>query len=144
MRPITSMLGPGTVAQRTALINIDNYATAVLGIQIVPTGGAAFMLEHSFDDPCDLVNPVPLASMFWDHSLLPDDAYIGSAPISCQVMAAPLWFRFIMTNNVGAVRATFAQIGEHSHSNISQGAFAPPIIAAHDEMPDGDNFAAAK
>ncbi len=86
------MLGPGTVAQRTALINIDNYATAVLGIQIVPTGGAAFMLEHSFDDPCDLVNPVPVDSMFWDHSLLPDDAYIGSAPISCQVMAARCGF----------------------------------------------------
>lgn len=40
----------------------------------------------------------------------------------------------------GSVRATFVQIGEHSHSNISKGPFAPPTIADEDEIPAGSNY----
>ncbi len=140
MRAITASLVPGSVAARTALINIDNYATAVLGVQIV-CNGATYYLQHSFDDPNDLVNPVPLASMFWDQSLLPPEIQdlAATESISFQIMAAPLWFRLIMTSNVGSVRATFAQIGEHSHSNISQGPFAPSNLG---DVREGSNYAA--
>jgi hypothetical protein len=139
VRAITASLVPGTTVARTAYINIDNYATAVLGVQIVASGGASWWLAHSFDDPNDLINPVPLGSMFWDESLIPGGG-TGSESVSFQIMAAPLWFRFIMSNNVGAVRATFAQIGEHSHSNITQGPFAPPVLGG--AMLEGSNYGA--
>jgi hypothetical protein len=40
----------------------------------------------------------------------------------------------------GSVRATFLQVGEHSHSNISKGPFAPSPLAAEDEIPEGSNY----
>jgi hypothetical protein len=141
MRAITVSLVPGTVTQRTAYINMDNYATAVLGVQVVCSGGANFWLAHSFDDPNDLVNPVPLANMFWDNSLLPPSVDVSNMSVSFAIMATPLWFRLAMTNNVGAIRATFLQVGEHSHSNISQGPFAPPILGAA-SMGEGSNYGA--
>lgn len=125
-----------------ALIRMDNYATAVVGGQIVVSGGAAFTLFHSHDDPCDLVNPVPVGSMFWDNSLLPGAAAGGSASVSFQIMACPLYFQLNLTNATGSVRATFLQIGEHSHSNIAKGPFAPPKLASELDMPPGSNFAA--
>ncbi|HEY3623744.1 MAG TPA: hypothetical protein VGL12_15385 [Roseiarcus sp.] len=127
MRAITANVNPSTTQ---ALVRLDNFATAVLGAAIVVSGGAAFALVHSSDDPCDLVNPVPLANMAWDNSLLPLAAQSGSASITFQTMTSPLWFRLTLTNGVGAVRATFLQVGEHSHSNISSGQFAPPKLAA--------------
>ncbi len=139
MRAIKATVTP---ASPQAMVRMDNYATAVLGAAIVVDGGASFMLVHSCDDPNDLVNPVPVGDMFWDHSLLPEDAYIGTASITFQAMASPLWFKLNLTNAVGSVRATFLQVGEHSHSNISAGSFAPPTIV--DELSNGHNSAAGK
>jgi hypothetical protein len=139
MRAITASVTP---AAPQALVRLDNYATAVLGGAVVASGGGAFALEHSFDDPCDLVSPVPFANMTWDDSLLPDDVKAGNASVSFQVMAAPLYFRLNLTNGVGAVRATFLQVGEHSHSNITQGPFAPPLIASATR--EGSNYGAMK
>jgi hypothetical protein len=141
MRAITATVFPGS-GNLQALINIDNYATAVLGVQIVVLGAASYWLMHSFDDPNDLVSPVPANQMFWDSSLIPApfNAAPSNASGSFQIMAAPLWFRLLLTNGQGSVRATFAQIGEHSHSNISMGRFAPPIIAG--AMDEGSNSGA--
>lgn len=135
MRAITANVMLGS---RLAMINIDNYATAVLGVQIVVTGNANYWLQHSFDDPNDLVNPVPVADMFWDDSLIPGGG-INNVSQSFQIMAAPLWFQLRLTNLLGSVRATFAQIGEHSHSNITQGPFAPSILG---DVVEGSNYAA--
>jgi hypothetical protein len=137
MRAITATVNPTTTQ---ALVRMDNFATAVLGGQIVVSGGAQFTLWHSSDDPNDLVNPVPVGSMFWDNSLLPANVLLGSASASFQIMASPLWFKLNLTNGVGAVRATFLQVGEHSHSNISSGPFAPPKLAS--EGAPGTNFGA--
>jgi hypothetical protein len=59
---------------------------------------------------------------------------------SFQIMSAPLWFRLLLVNAQGSVRATFAQIGEHSHSNISKGPFAPPHLASAGV--EGSNYGA--
>jgi hypothetical protein len=142
MRAITATVTPGS-ANLQALINIDNYATAVLGVQIVALGGASYSLSHSFDDPNDLISPVPVASMYWGQSLVPSpfNGAPATASGSFQIMAAPLWFRLLLINAQGSVRATFAQIGEHSHSNITQGPFAP-LGAVDDEVLEGSNFRA--
>ena len=137
MRAITAVATP---AAPTAMVRLDNFATAVLGAAIVCSGGGAFTLFHSCDDPCDLVSPVPVGSMFWDNSLLPLAAQSGSANISFQIMTSPLWMRLTLTGGVGAVRATFLQVGEHSHSNISSGKWAPPKLAAEEEVREGSNF----
>lgn len=137
MRAITATV---TQAVPMVMVRMDNYATAVLGGAIVASGGAQWVLYHSFDDPCDLVNPVPAASMAWDQSLLPSGVANGSANITFQIMTCPLWFRLVLFGNVGVVRATFLQVGEHSHSNISSGPFAPPKLAG--EGVAGSNFGA--
>ena len=137
MRPISVTITP---AQSAAGVRMDNYATAVVGGQIVPSGGATWVLYHSFDDPNDLVNPVPATDMMWDQSLLPPGVASGTVAVSFVLMTCPLWFRIVLFGMVGAVRATFLQVGEHSHSNISQGPFAPPRVAG--ELVAGSNFGA--
>jgi hypothetical protein len=137
MRAITASVTP---AAPQAMVRLDNYATAVLGGQVVVSGGAEFALVHSCDDPCDLVSPVPVANMFWDDSLVPPAIQAGDVSGSFQVMACPLYFRLTLTNGVGAARATFLQVGEHSHSNITQGPFAPPRVAG--EGVEGSNYGA--
>jgi hypothetical protein len=137
MRAVTATV---TSASPTAMVRTDNFATAVLAGAIFVSGGAAFALTHSSDDPCDLVNPVPLANMAFDNSLLPLAAQSGAASVTFQVMASPLWFQLKLTNGVGSVRATFLQVGTHSHSNISKGPFAPPKLAG--EGTPGTNFGA--
>jgi hypothetical protein len=137
MRAITATVAPGATQ---ALVRMDNYATAVLGGAIVCSGGGQFSLFHSHDDPNDLVNPVPVGSMFWDNSLLPAAAQSGGANVTFQIMTCPLYFRLNLTSGVGSVRATFLQVGEHSHSNISKGPFAPPKLAGAGAP--GTNFGA--
>lgn len=137
MRAITATVTP---AATQALVRLDNFATAVLGAAIVCSGGGAFSLFHSSDDPNDLVNPVPVGSMVWDNSLLPTAAKSGTVSNSFQILAAPLWFQLNLTNATGSVRATFLQVGEHSHSNIAQGPFAPPSLA--EAASPGTNYGA--
>ena len=137
MRAITASVTP---VANTALVRMDNYATAVVGGAIVVSGGAQFLLDYSFDDPCDLVSPVPVAQMNWSRDLLPGPAQMGLANVSFQMMACPLYFRLSLGNALGSVRGTFLQVGEHSHSNITQGPFAPARVAG--EGVEGSNYGA--
>jgi hypothetical protein len=137
MRAVSATVTP---AANTAIVRMDNYATAVVGAAIVVSGGAQFLLDYSFDDPCDLVDPVPVAQMTWSRDLLPAAAQMGLASVSFQMMACPLYFRLTLGNALGSVRGTFLQVGEHSHSNITQGPFAPPRVAG--EGTPGSNYGA--
>jgi hypothetical protein len=137
MRAISATATP---ANNTVLVRMDNYATAVVGAAIVVSGGGQFLLDYSFDDPNDLVSPVPVAQMTWDRTLLPPAAQMGTANVSFQMMACPLYFRLTLGLGVGSVRGTFLQVGEHSHSNISSGPFAPPRVAG--EGVEGSNYGA--
>lgn len=141
MRAISRTVTPGT-GNSQKFVRLDDFATAVLAGTVVVSGGAQFSLFHSFDDPNDLVNPTPVNSMFWDNSLLPTAAKGGTANVTFQIKTCPLYFVVTLMNGVGSARATFLQVGEHSHSNISSGPFAPPMMADMEDIPAGSNFSA--
>ena len=70
MRAITATVSP---ANPQAIVRLDDFATAVVGVQIVASGGAQFTLSHSSDDPNDLVNPIVVAPVApaWTPANLP-------------------------------------------------------------------------
>ena len=70
MRPIMATVTP---ANPQAIVRLDDFGTAVLGVQIVASGGATFTLLHSSDDPNSLVNPIVVSSapVAWTPSSLP-------------------------------------------------------------------------
>jgi hypothetical protein len=110
MRAITRTLGPNAAGLTSSMIRLDEWADAPLGVQVAIASGAVnFTVQHSFDDPNDLINPVPLASMFWDTSFCPAGAIGGSAPITFAIPTAPLWMRILMNSGTGALRFTVTQ-----------------------------------
>jgi hypothetical protein len=111
MRAITVNLGPNAAGGAVSgMIRLDEWADAPLGVQVAIASGAVdFTVQHSMDDPNDLINPIPLASMFWDTSLLPAGAIGGSAGLSFSVATAPLWMRVMMNSGTGALRMTVVQ-----------------------------------
>jgi hypothetical protein len=138
MRAVTGTVTP---AAPLAMVNMDNFATAVLGVQVHTFGGSTYTLQHSFDDPNDLVSPVDVADMRWQTSLLPPGVAMGNVNASFTIMATPLWFRLMLVSGA-MVKATFLQVGEHSHSNITQGPFAPPLMG--ESAREGSNYAALR
>lgn len=111
MRAITASIGPNAApGSTTSMIRLDEWADAPLGVQVAIASGAVdFTVQHSFDDPNDLINPVPLANMFWDTSFCPAGAIGGSAPITFAIPTAPLWMRLLLNSGAGAVRLTVTQ-----------------------------------
>lgn len=90
-------------------IRLDDWADAPLGIQVVVNGTVNFTVQHSFDDPNDLFNPVAPANMFWDSGLVPAGAIGGTAGITFSMATAPVWMRIIMGSGTGSVRLTALQ-----------------------------------
>jgi hypothetical protein len=61
MRPVTARV---TTANPVAMVRLDQYHGAACAVSVViesGTGGAAYAIDYSFDDPNDLVNPIPWA-----------------------------------------------------------------------------------
>ena len=121
-----------TPAVPSAMVNLDSWQGSVMGVQAVPSGGAEYTIDCSFDNPNDLIWPVPLASMAFDTGLIPGIAIESLLGTTFTIPTAPIWIRVSLLNAVGQVRATYVQVGTHSRSNI------PPII---DTMITGPNFA---
>jgi hypothetical protein len=111
MRAITTTLGPNAAPGAVSgMIRCDEWADAPLAVQVAIASGAVnFTVQHSFDDPNDLINPVPLASMFWDTSFCPAGAIGGVAPLTFAIPTAPLWIRIMMNSGAGALRMTATQ-----------------------------------
>lgn len=110
MRAITATLGPNAAGQASSMIRLDEWADAPLGVQVaVASGTVNFTVQHSFDDPNDLINPVPVGSMFWDTSLVPAGAIAGTAGLTFAIPTAPLWIRCLMNSGTGALRMTVTQ-----------------------------------
>lgn len=110
MRAITVNLGPGAAGQASSMIRLDEWADAPLGVQVAIASGAVdFTVQHSFDDPNDLINPVPLLNMFWDTSFIPSGGINGVAPLTFAIPTAPLWMRILMNSGTGALRMTVTQ-----------------------------------
>jgi hypothetical protein len=118
MRPITSVIPAGqgsfpaysSPSPINGMIRLDEWADAPLGVQVAVTGTVNFTVQHSFDEgPDSLVSPIPLASMFWDTSLVPAGAINGIAGISFSIATAPIWIRIVLNSGSGSVRMVVSQ-----------------------------------
>lgn len=110
MRAITTTLGPNAGAGATSnMVRLDEWADAPLAVQLAASGTVNYTIQHSYDDPNDLINPVPVGSMFWDTGLLPAGAIGGTAGLTFAIATAPLWMRVMMNSGNGSVRMTLTQ-----------------------------------
>jgi hypothetical protein len=102
-------VGTTTTPAASSMIRLDDWADAPLGVQVAVTGTVSFTVQHSFDDPNDLINPVPVGSMFWDTGLVPAGAIAGAAGITFSIAAAPVWMRLLLNSGSGSARMTVTQ-----------------------------------
>lgn len=110
MRPLSASVGPNAAAGATSrLMRFDEWADSPISIQAVTEGTINYSIQHSHDDPNDLINPVPLADMWWDSGLFPAAAANTSANISFGILTAPLWIRLLVNSGTGSVRVTVVQ-----------------------------------
>jgi hypothetical protein len=125
MRALTAIATP---AAPSPMVCLDSWAGSMLGVQVVPSGGAQFTIDYSFDNPNDLINPVPAGSMAFDSSMVPAGAVGGAASVSFQIPAAPIWGRLRLLNGLGQVRAVFLQPGKRAYPPAVSG--APPVVTS--------------
>jgi hypothetical protein len=114
-RAITATATP---ASPSPMVNLDSWQGSVMGVQAVPTGGAEYTIDCSFDNPNDLIAPIPFANMAFDTGLIPGTAIESTLGTTFTIMTAPIWIRVTLLNATGQVRATYVQVGTHSRSNI--------------------------
>jgi hypothetical protein len=107
MRPITVTAGPAPGPSN--MIRLDEWADAPVGVQVSLAGAANFTVQHSFDDPNDLINPVPVAQMFWDTGLVPAAAVGGTAGLTFSMATAPLWMRLLFNSGAGQAKMVVTQ-----------------------------------
>ena len=85
-----------------------------------------YQIDYTFDDPNDLVNPVPLASAAWDATLVSSVAQAGATSTTFTIGTAPIWARVRLVDGVSSVRAVFTQYSQHSYSSF--GPPPPPVL----------------
>ncbi len=107
MRPITVTAGPA--AGPSNMIRLDEWADAPVGVQVSVVGTANFTVQHSFDDPNDLISPVALGDMFWDSGLCPAGAIGADAGITFAMATAPIWMRLLFNSGTGTAKMVVTQ-----------------------------------
>lgn len=120
MRPVVAKV---TAANPLAMVRLDQMHGAAVGVMAViesgATGAAAYQIDYSFEDPNDLVNPVPLASMDWDNSLIPAGAQQATTSLSFAIPTAPLWARVQLLPGATSVRVVFTQYEAHRTTMVT-------------------------
>ena len=109
MRPITVTVGPAGPGTPSKMVRLDEWADAPVGIQVSVQGAANYTVQHSFDDPNDLINPVPVANMFWDTGLVPAGAVGAATGITFAMATAPLWMRLLLNTGAGVAKMVVTQ-----------------------------------
>lgn len=110
MRPIKVTVGPNAaVPVGSNMVRLDEWADAPLAVQVSVNGTINYTVQHSFDDPNDLINPVAVGSMFWDTGLVPAGAIGGTAGITFAIATAPLWMRVYANSGAGSATMTLTQ-----------------------------------
>lgn len=107
MRPITVIAGPA--AGPSNMIRLDEWADAPVAVQVSLNGAGNYTVQHSFDDPNDLINPVPVGSMFWDTGLVPAGAIGASTGMTFAMATAPLWMRLLFNSGAGQAKMVVTQ-----------------------------------
>ena len=108
----TSSVTIGTTSgpSSSRAICLDEWAHPPLGVQVAVVGTVAFTVQYSFDEgPDSPTNPVPIAGMFWDSSLIPAGAISGTAGFTFSIPVSPLWIRVLLLSGSGSVRVTVVQ-----------------------------------
>jgi hypothetical protein len=86
------------------MVRLDEWADAPVAVQVSYLSGTpSFTVQHSFDDPNDLINPVLVGNMFWDTGLVP-----AGAGLTFSMATAPLWMR-IVTGSAGVAKMVLTQ-----------------------------------
>ena len=86
----------------------DPYAMGTVAMQFDVTGTVNYSLEETMDDPCNLANPVAMASMVWSASS--DTAVVAAtADKFTRMTVAPTYARILLNSGTGSVRGTAAQ-----------------------------------
>jgi hypothetical protein len=121
MRPITIRV---TTASPLAVVRLDQFHGAALAVAAViedgPTASsAAYAIDYTFEDPNDLVNPVALASLDWDASLVPVAAQQGLTSLTFVIPTAPVWGRVQLLSGSTKVRVTFTQYEAHRAAMVT-------------------------
>jgi hypothetical protein len=111
MRPISVTAGPNFSPGATSnYVRLDEWADAPVGVQLsIIFGTINVTVQHSFDDPNDLINPVPVGSMFWDTGLVPAGAIGAAAGITFAMATAPLWMRLLVNSGTGQAKLVITQ-----------------------------------
>lgn len=113
--PLFQPTGNLTVSTLTAtpapssMIRLDEWADAPIGVQVSVSGTVNYTVQHSFDDPNDLINPVPQASMFWDTGLVPAGAIGATGGLTFAIATAPLWLRLLLNSGTGSAKMVVTQ-----------------------------------
>jgi hypothetical protein len=74
---------------------------------------AVYAIDYTFEDPNDLVSPVPLASIDWDDTLIPAAVQAGTASTTFVIPTAPIWARVRLLSGSSPVRVVFTQYEAH-------------------------------
>jgi hypothetical protein len=91
------------------MVRLDEWAAAPIGVQVSVAGVANYTVQHTSDDPNDLINPVPVGSIFWDSSLVPAAGVGGTAGTTFSFPAGPLWVRLLMNSGTGSAKMVVTQ-----------------------------------
>ena len=102
-------IGTASAPFASRAIRLDEWANEACAVHIAIQAGAVFTVQHSFDDPNDLINPVPQAAMFWDSALIPPGGIAGSVGLGFSIATAPLWIRLLLNSAAGSAKMVVTQ-----------------------------------
>jgi hypothetical protein len=94
---------------------------------------AAYQIDYSFEDPNDLVSPVPLASMNWDNTLIPTVAQQATASTTFVIPTAPIWARVQLLGGATSVRVVFTQYEAHRSQMVAEMPLTQELTLPHDK-----------
>ena len=89
-----------------------SYSLAVMLAMTNPGASAAYQIDYTFEDPNDLISPVPLASLTWDNTLIPAVAKAAVTSTTFTIQTAPVWARVQCLGGATSVRVVFTQYDE--------------------------------
>src|SRR5579862_7877477 len=111
MKYFTEVEGDESGESTSRMVRLDNMRfSSGVALQAVVQGNfgnSSFSVEYSFDDPNDLINPVPVDEMSWFTDFSPfvttNESGSGFMPV------APLYVRINMVGSQGGVALTMTQ-----------------------------------
>ena len=86
--------------------------TNMVALKNPGSAAAGYQIDYTFQDPNDLISPVPLAAITWDKTLIPAVAQAALASTTFTIQTAPVWARVQLLGGATSVRVVFTQYDE--------------------------------